>query len=313
MKKIVIASLAFEVMVLLCAFTDTRLENRVTPVESERGVWMFLDVSEAEFPPVYRMYGDTLLTEYHDGERQWYAFEGDSAFYRGQESRLMKLVPEDRIPTSAFGKYYMSGVYQEVDSGRYCGRYAVGNRGFYRSSAPERVRAVFVENDTVDAVMVTEERVYDRWFIADSLGAGRVVSSRTRWFIDGFFLPVALSMSETLSDSTGVISRSSASFCMDFDGVEFAPVSRESRIDLALTAAEIRVENGTVTIGGAFPEGTTLRLHVTDIRGNSVWESEVDHGIGSVYRCDLPSLPAGQYVVTVSAGTPVSRKVIVTV
>ncbi|MDE6791501.1 MAG: hypothetical protein K2J48_00230, partial [Muribaculaceae bacterium] len=123
---------------ILSVYADRRLPVRCEPVDTRKTVWTFResDISGQDEGPLYRMYGDTLLTEIFEGKRQWYAFRGDSCLYTGEESRLMKLAPTEPIPTSAFCHQLLGSVVEEKDSGIYCKTHPLTGHGTYESLLP---------------------------------------------------------------------------------------------------------------------------------------------------------------------------------
>lgn len=312
MRQTVIAFLLLNVASGVWGFTDTRLKCSVTPVESQRGIWDFSEQTLVDDGPVYRSYGDSLVAEYYDGVRQWYAFEGDSTFFLGSESRLMKILPNAPIPTSAFGNTILSGAYAESDTGRYCRYYRIGNKGAYRSYMPENVKITLAENDTINAMAVTETREYYQWFITDSVAPLHVTDTRIRWFVAENPLPVALSIAEARGDSTNIISYHSVTYCIEGDEIRKLKFSGDA-VDKVLANSTITFHDGTLTIHGDFSADLQLSLFVTDIRGNLAYETTfITTGDNTVHE-QLPPLPPGQYVATVSAGTPVNCKAIITV
>ena len=53
-----------------------------------------------------------------------------------------------------------------------------------------------------------------------------------------------------------------------------------------------------------------LMLSVSGLMGNGLIQEELTADETGVYDMTLPSLATGQYIITVSAGTPVSRKTV---
>ena len=309
MKPIALPTLLLLCSLILSGFTDVRLSKRSSAVDPESKVWDFSDGKDADDGPLYRVYGDTLLTEYFDGIRQWYGFRGDTTFYLGEESRLMKVLPQDTVFTAAFGNSSLFGVHAEHGRGMFCRQFPLGTDGIYRTELPVKGSLILSEGDTIEAVAVREMRSYQRWLNSDTLPGMHRELMRTRWFIDGIRLPVALQITEITSDSTNVINSFTVAYTID-SGTLDLQLTQEQIIDRALQNAEITVENGRVSIRGSFPEGTVLMLSVSGLMGNGLIQEELTADETGVYDMTLPSLATGQYIITVSAGTPVSRKTV---
>ena len=169
---------------------------------------------------------------------------------------------------------------------------------------------MLAEGDTMPAVAVREIRSYHRWLVSATLpGLSREVT-RTRWFLEGMRLPVVLQITDITSDSTGVLRSYTEAYRIDSNDLEDI-LTPADRLQQALRDADITVESGMVTVSGAFPEGTVLMLSISGLMGNGLMQRELTCDGEGVCRMSLPSLNPGQYILTVSAGTPANRKVII--
>ena len=91
-------------------------------------------------------------------------------------------------------------------------------------------------------------------------------------------------------------------------------IRRNTEIQQALDNADIVYENGIIIISGDFPTNTALTLYLSNIQGSRFHQQPLENRTdGFPTEFHLPDLPPGQYIVTVSAGTPTNRKVIINI
>ncbi|MDE6267049.1 MAG: hypothetical protein K2M07_06860 [Muribaculaceae bacterium] len=309
MKKYATIFLLTACSLLLSGFTDTRLGIRVSQVIPDADIWDFSRGEAIDDGPIYRSYGDTLLTEYFDGNRYWYRFQSDSAFYIGEESRLIKVVPQDTILTAAFGNHSLFGNKEEHGRGTFCRHIALGTTGEYKTMPPVYGKIVLAEGDSLPAIAVQERRKYNEWIGSDSLpGLSREVI-RTRWFIEGVRLPVALQITDITGDSTRIINSYTVAYTVETDDLE-SVIPEKLKEERALRNAAINVENGRITVQGSFPAGTGLTISIAGIMGNGLLQRQVETNDAGECTILLPSLSQGQYMLTISTRTPVSRKIL---
>ncbi|MCM1076945.1 MAG: hypothetical protein NC411_06260 [Bacteroides sp.] len=292
------------------------------PVDVRSDMWDFSDTYDSELPLLFRMYViDSLMMEYWKGNRQWYKVKNDMVYYIGEWNRNHRTMLNRPVPTSAFGASLFSGRDSTDMTGHYCGTFEIDLGGTYECSKPIKGSLKLSDDYMLDASAISETRSYFIQSHADSIDSpmsDRKEVTRTRWFLEGDPFPVAIQISEKEYSDSRVISSESHTFVLhewkipDIDSR--IPLSRTSRSQRALDESTIVCHNGIVYITGDFPENLRLTLSVSNIQGTIFSHEPTDiraDGIEREYR--LPDLPPGKYILTVSAGTPTDRKVIVTI
>ena len=299
--------------------TDRELTVRSAPVDIKSNIWEFSQESSTSGMtyPFYRQYGDSLITEIWQNNRQWYTIKGDSAMYVGEETRFHKAFYETPIPTSAFGNIWLADDRAADARGRYYHTIELGQEGTYTSSLPVKGKIFFGET-VIPAVAVTEIRKFTSHIGPDSIticSIGTKEVSRTRWFVDGDRLPVAMQITEKDFIQDKEISSETYAYHLVADDIPISDeIRRNTEIQQALDNADIIHENGSIIISGDFPTNTTLVLYLSNIQGNRFHQQPLE-GIteGLTTQIYLPDMPPGQYIVTISAGTPTDRKVIINI
>lgn len=296
---------------------DRRLSMESQKVDAEGTVWDFSQSGRADRCPMYRSYGDTLVAEIYSGCRQWYGLRNDSAFYMGEETRFYKAVPETPIQTSAFGNPLLLGREDGGTRGVYCRTFALGQDGSYESLYPIRGRLVLAEGNAVSADAVTERRSFTEWLVSDSLpdGLKRTRETvRTRWFVAGDTLPVALQITENVLHNGRKVSSVTSAFIVPASEIAMNEESLREAVQDALDNARISLSGSMVRIEGDFPADVNLTLHISDIAGSRFHHEPLGATLNSeLWEIPLPALPPGQYILTVSAGTPSNRKITVSI
>ncbi len=298
--------------------TDRWLSMEADPVDTESNKWNFNSISQTESRPFYRLYGDSLIIEIWHGWRQWYAINGDSALYLGEETRFHKAFSKNPLPTSAFGNMWLAGEEPNDARGHYYHTLELGQEGNYKCSLPVKGEMVVENNNVIPAIAVTETREFLSHIGHDSLSTESSVLkeiSRTRWFVEGDILPVAMQTTEKEFIMGAEISSETHTYLLDLTEI---PVDedgmRRKEIQQALDNAEITYDNGIIKVNGSFPMNTILRLYLSNVQGGLFYLEPIEvstEGMSTELR--LPPLPSGQYIATISADTPTDRKIIVTI
>jgi len=298
--------------VMAHASIDRTLSYGTTEVDVDKNVWDFSKAEEIKDGPLYKMYGDTLITEIWNGCRQWYSILRDSVFYIGEESRFSKIEPDEPIPTSAFGNIWLSGIYEGKSNGIYYKTFTLGQHGSYESSLPIEGKIILSPQISISAKAVTECRRFVSWIRSDTI-QGAVSSTneimRTRWFVNEDPIPVALQITEKTICNGKEMSVVSNTFVVNHDELDIKNNSDE--IKNAIDEADINVENGILKIEGDFPPYVSLNIYIANLNGNRFYQQSLDTVEGhNRWDISLPQLPAGQYILTVSSGGQGHRKVI---
>ncbi len=317
---------AVQIIVFLCVIsvvnaygnTDRWLSMEANTVDTENNKWYFTSISQSESSPFYRLYGDSLIAEIWDNVRQWYAIRGDSNLYLGEESGFHKAFSKNLLPTSAFGNIWLAGEELSVEKGHYYHTLELGQEGSYKCSLPVRGVMILEDNCIIPAVAITETREFKSHIGRDSLSAESSVSkdiTRTRWFVEGDILPVA--MQTTKKESIRGKEISSKTYTYLLDNTEL-PINEETvrgmQIQQALDNADITYENNVIRINGFFPSDTRLKLYISNFQGSLFHLEPIEvMAEGKNTEIRLPSLSSGQYIVTISADTPTGRKIIVNI
>lgn len=277
--------------------------------------WDFTSAVEAEDHPFYRTYGDSLVAEIHGGLRLWYELRSDSAFYMGEETRHYRSFPDIPIPTTSFTSLAMETSDSLRGAGLYCRTLAVDVRGSYESFWPVEGRMILDNDLSVKARAIIEKRASLSEIRSDTIPGLLMVereSTRTRWYLDGDPIPVAMQLTETTRQDDQEVSSESGTYVMDMDELMKLVGLRADEKQRALDEAEITVFRGTVTVRGCFPEGTVLVISVSDLEGMTLHcDPAPDTSDNGFFEFSLPHLPHGRYVLTVSAGTPSDRKLLI--
>lgn len=298
--------------------TDRWLSMEADDVRSENNKWTFSSISPSKTSPLYKLYGDSLITEIWRGARQWYAIDEDSIVYIGEETRFHNVFFQRPIPTSAFGNRWHADEVLSKAEGHYYHSLELGLDGNYKSSLPIKGKIIIEENINFPATAVTETKEFTS-HIGHSLSAAKSsVSrhiSRTRWFIDGDILPVAMQITEKEFLHGKEISSETDTYLVDFSELPiYENFGKLKKIQQALDNVDIINENGKIIIKGNFPHNTILKLYMSNLQGN-LFHQEPIEVIANVESTviPIPHIATGQYIVTISAGTPTNRKIIITI
>ena len=85
-------------------------------------------------------------------------------------------------------------------------------------------------------------------------------------------------------------------------------------IQQLLDNAEIKYDNGIIKIESNFPQNIRLVLYLSNPQGGIFHQKPIENFTdNNTTEFHLPSLPPGQYIVTISAGTPTDRKIIINI
>lgn len=300
----------FILSAFLSVWADRQLPVRCLPVDTQKTVWTFIpeDTEEHGNAPLYRMYGDTLLTEVLDGRRQWYSFSADSCFYAGEESRLMKLVPSHPIPTSAFGHFLLGSVTEECDSGIYCKTYPLEENGTYESLLPINGELRNGEGISLRVKAVTEIR-RNTWTPDSIREEEETVTAerrRTRWFCAGDTLPVALQTEERVFVNDSPVRESIGTYIISAE--ELTDKSARSDPEDVLEGLHAVLEGDHLLLDGEVPAGTVLQVSLSDIQGIPVMETSLTAEDGwTGTALSVPPLRTGRYVLSIGASGSVRR------
>ena len=105
--------------------------------------------------------------------------------------------------------------------------------------------------------------------------------------------------------------KSFADRVLSFRSVPVDPKEKRWDFSKSIDMAEIHIDNSLISISGTFPTALTLLLSITNIQGNSLHQVPLEMAEGeNLKQVEIPSMPPGQYIMTISSGTPVSRKVV---
>lgn len=299
-----------------CALADTerRLPLKSNEVDVSADIWDFSKTAEAAESPFYKMYGDSLITEILNGIRWWYGVTRDSAYYIGEESRFYKLTPSCAFPTSAFGNMAIPECHNEETSGMYCRTFKIDGHEEYESYPPKRGAMILPTGVEILAVAATECHRTTQAMAQDSLQTAAVEEQqeyiKTRWFSGADRVPIALQCAaRTLSNGKEVYSHVST-YVIAGDEPDVPLYKFDGSVQESLERADITVDGNRIRISGAFPDKTVLVLAVSNLTGNCHCRESVpiSEGVDDT-EVEIPAMPPGEYMLTVSAGTPVSRKV----
>lgn len=314
--QIIVIPILFSSFPLHGEVEDRRLPMQSSKVDVEKTVWDFSLSEESVRTPLYRVYGDSLIAEVYAGGRQWYGLHNDSTFYLGEETRFYKTLVNEPIPTSAFNTPLLSGRIDYEAEGLYCKSFALGLDGNYESYYPVKGKLIIGEGHEFVADAVTECRRVVSWITTDTIPALLTKTQefvRTRWFVAGDHLPIALQISETVLHDGHQISSETVTYCMRHDDIHKSEDDGREAINNAIANAQITVSGGIVRIEGDFPPDVELIMHVSNIAGSQFHQEPIGASFnGSLWEIPLPVLPPGQYILTISAGTPSNRKIPVT-
>ncbi|MDE6753513.1 MAG: hypothetical protein K2J82_02760 [Muribaculaceae bacterium] len=315
MKKISLILLIYASALIFNINADRILPVRCLPVDIDRKVWSFIetdtDTDNEGIHPIYRVYGDTLLTEVLNGKRQWYSFSADSCYYLGEESRLIRMKPSAPIPTSALGHFMLGSLKEERDSGSYCRTYSLEGKGTYESLLPVEGEIRAGDNKTLKAKAVTEIRrmIDDGDGIDDIKDRARTVTEniRTRWFVAGDPLPVALQSTERIFIGDTPSQSVTNTYILDTEEIleRYEMSDSDSDILESITAV---FEGNILRIGGTLPPDINLQIVLANIQGIPVMEAVIDvreDWQGS--ELTVPPLIPGRYVLSVGSGGSVRR------
>lgn len=317
-QSYIIAAILIIISISIHGFGKDRhlsLQSPVVDIESK--IWDFSQTDESNIHPVYRTYGDSLISEIYNGCRHWYGFRNDSTFYLGEETRFYKTMLDTPVPTAAFANPQLIGADSCTAKGVYYKSFAIGHTGSYESIYPLAGRLFISSGKSINATAITEHRRIVSWLISDTLPEGITKTTeyfRTRWFVDGDPLPIALQYTENMLQNDRVISSASQAFIVSSEEINTDNTDDMTTLQQALDNADIAIADGTVRIKGDFPENTILTLFISNIGGNQFHQNPLTAAPNGIYlECRLPYMPPGQYILTISAGTPSSRKIVITI
>lgn len=307
-------------------------------------VWEFGWTGDKPQQAAYKVYGDTLLCEIADGRREWYAINGDTARWFREETALMRLVTDERVPVVAFGFNGGEGAYDFTATGTYSGDMMLTQRGTVGSSAPVSGTLV-IDGDSVGAYMTCERRRFRGSFAAndtlDSLIRYDVV--RYRWYRRQERLPIALQCDITVSGVDGrEISEYSRAWLADLHREEMDEADRKARdrsrkvglnggdgdsggygragevsaeeIAGALSQARVTVDGRAISVSFDTPlpgEAGDFSVDVMEPGGILYLHSGDLGGAATSVTIDASALMPGRYVVAVGCGAIVEKRFIV--
>lgn len=315
MKPTISIIIAFILSLVSLSGKDRRLDKVCGNVNPEGTEWDFSDSEETSVGVIYRMYGDSLLAEVHNGRRLEYRFRNDSVFYAGEQTRSMLTAPDKAIPTGAFCQPRLAGITASTDTGIIYKRLFLSKEGDYETGLP--VRGVITAGDLrIPATSITETRNYRTYQSSDTTpGKGSLhnVEVRTRWFVEGEIFPVAYQYSETVTASGKTLSEKGETYVCDFGEIRL-PSPEGIRLQEALDKLNVRYTDGVLHIEGESGTGTEISLSVMTLYGDIVTSSDTFLSEGSNHiEIRLPRLPYGRYMIGVSSGGTVLRKIYFTV
>ncbi|MDE5875265.1 MAG: hypothetical protein K2H15_06420 [Muribaculaceae bacterium] len=298
MKTPLLAVLALLSTLTVSGSADRRLSRLCTPVDTDRRNWVFVAAGETDDSPLYRTYGDTLLTEVLRGTRQWYTFRNDSCLYMGEESRLLKLTPNTPVPTSAFLHTRLGSVREVSDSGIYCSTYPLGSHGTYESALPREGILSIGDGREIPCRVVTETRRMSE--PGDPAGDhAELEARRTRWFVEGDAIPVAFQVEERVICREKVVNSFTETYTLSVSDLEKIYDSHGVPPEETLAGLTIRNTEQGFTIEGPLPEGATLAYALSDINGIGVLSGELTEVTeGSLLEISVPTLPTGRYILS---------------
>lgn len=296
--------------------------DRILSVETEtidvnNEIWNFIKISDTTSGPLYRFYGDSLITELSEGTRQWYSVRKDSVFYLGSETRFHKNHTQEPLPTSAFGNIWLAGMDTTFIVGHYYHTLGLSYHEIYKCSLPTKGKIVIGNECVIPAVAVTETRIFNPCVNCDSISNTNLTTKkiiRTRWFVDGEFLPVAMqTIEKDLLQSKEVYSNTHT-FILSSEFENINEKIKNVNIQQLLDNAEIKYDNGIIKIESNFPQNIRLVLYLSNPQGGIFHQKPIENFTdNNTTEFHLPSLPPGQYIVTISAGTPTDRKIIINI
>lgn len=318
-KRFYIIAITLSAVSIATAYgtVDRRLSMETGIVDVKSNRWDFEGPLETDACPFYRMYGDSLIAEFWNGGRQWYAVRGDSVFYLGEETRYHKTLTQNPIPTAALGNMWLTGRDTTRTDGHYFHTYSLTQDGIYECTPPIKGEMIIGDDQTVPAVAVTESRKYTSYIWADSLHSTALISKeihRTRWFIGDDPLPVAMQATIKEFSHGKEISSESKTFLIPMDDLLSMEETQIGKLQQALDNAEIIYNNGIIKIMADFPQSVRLQLYLSNIQGSVSYQDVLDvipHSEDVIFR--LPSFPPGAYLITLSAGTPTDKKFLINI
>ena len=301
-----------------------------TEVSADPGaVW---DLSDNErvsrHVPSCVAYGDTLLSETVDGERRWYRLTPDSAFLIREESRLFEHEPLAPLPTSAAGTAAPLTPQAYLTDGLHSHLFPLFRSGTYVSQDPVRGRLIVTPGDTVPAIMTCERCVYRETspsFLPTDSAAAReteppqVTFTRYRWFTHGR-VPVAIQTETAIqADDSPDIETGILAYVMDFspfseDSCPDAPNDGCEQEDLTaciLSEAKAGYRDGEIVVTLGAPLDTELAVTLMSDAGVPYLQRMILADEGTTITIPSPPLPAGRYVLSLSAAYVTEKQFIV--
>lgn len=311
-------------VILVLAFLSAsaigrKLDRRLQIIDLKGDGWCIAERGDEKGNgPVYRIYGDTLLCEVFDDVRLWYGIKRDTVMYLGEESRHYDFRLSVPVPTSSFSlNPGLSGEDSSYSTGFVYTTLPAEREYVHTGGEPVRGHLVLEDGRKVAATAVTEKFSYVQSYLIDPekpVRTREVHRSVTRWFLPGDCLPAVYQITEVTDMGDGSEPEEfTEAYSVDF---ETAPLDEDRDLDneWIIDAVNVYVSGGRLVVTGDFPDNVNLEVSISTVSGT------VCHTYPSVSNVSnrdieflLPSLPAGNYIVTVSAGSPVSKKQFVTI
>lgn len=297
---------------------DRKLSIETETVDVTHNSWKFIRISDTTSGPLYRIYGDSLITEVWNGDRQWYSICRDSVLYLGSETRFHKVQTQKSLATSAFGNMWLAGNNTTDALGHYYHTLGMSQNLNYMCSRPISGEIILNDEYVLPAVAITETRVVTRHIInCDSFPDVELTTKktvRTRWFIKGDHLPIAMQTSESEIIQDKELYSDTHTFILPLDRNNIDDKIRHIYLQNLLDNAEIKYDNGIIQIADYFPGNTCLYLYLSNLQGGVYHQKPIEVLTSNyITEIHLPFLPSGQYVITISAGTPTDRKIIINI
>lgn len=300
---------------------DRVLSVKCGAVESVRNtvegpVWKFKSVERENITPMYMVYGDTLTAEIYNGTRQWYRHIGDSTYYIGEESRYHKVTTEFPLLTTSFGNRIHGNVAYDFSSGDLFLTYALEHCGTYDACLPQIGTIITPMGTSVRSEAISEIRRFKESVCHDSIeNTENIIKEvkKTRWFVKGDHLPVALQIEENYYNEDSRILSNVHTFIVDQDDLKIER-SLQYDVQVLLDEAAISVKGGRLKIEGKFPAQTEIMLYISTLAGFHMFQNAVITGDPeSPVEVALSDLPVGEYMLSLSVEQKYTRKVLIRV
>lgn len=266
------------------------LDHGVMPVVRPGNVWDLSSPVDAEGDCVYRVYGDSLVSEESDGVRIWYD-TGNKGIVR-LETLLWRVDPDSvvegaawlSLPADKTSGFRGSRVRESLPSDSMVGT--------FRRTKDIQGILILPDMDSIPAVMTQEiltandyRRLVTRWFPLHSDGDCR--------------LPLAMSINAGYPEDDSI----TRTFIIDHEEMENLMVAVTD-----LDIIEVSRAGNILTLTSPKPLNNDVRIDITDLNGISLLDTVLREGDTSI-DIDLSTIPVGFWMLVLSSPDVEPRKI----